>query len=80
MIKLEAKRIKQKIKSGVHKMSADKLMMELIIHLAKLSDVEILTEYGIEYLQFMVDAKINIKKIRTARIYIPIGDSYIGMN
>ena len=61
-------------------MSADKLMMELIIHLAKLSDVEILTEYGIEYLQFIVDAKINIKKIRSARIYIPIGDSYIGMN
>jgi len=61
-------------------MSADKLMMELIIHLAKLSDAEILIEYGIEYLQFMVDAKINIKKIRTARIYIPIGNSHIGMN
>ena len=61
-------------------MSADKLMMELIIHLTKLSDAEILIEYGIEYLQFMVDAKINIKKIRTARIYIPIGNSHIGMN
>ena len=61
-------------------MSADKLMMEVIIHLAKLSDAEILIEYGIEYLQFMVDAKINIKKIRSARIYIPIGDNYIGMN
>jgi len=61
-------------------MSADKLMVELIINLAKLSDAEILTEYGIEYLQFMVDAKINIKKIRSARIYIPIGDNYIGMN
>jgi hypothetical protein len=63
-----------------YKMSADKLMLELIVHLAKLSDAEIITEYGIEYLQFMVDAKINIKKIRSARIYIPIGDSYIGMN
>jgi len=61
-------------------MSADKLMIELIVHLAKLSDAELLIEYGIEYLQFMMDAKINIKKIRSARIYIPIGDSYIGMN
>ena len=61
-------------------MSADKLMIELIVHLAKLSDAELLIKYGIEYLQFMMDAKINIKKIRSARIYIPIGDSYIGMN
>jgi len=61
-------------------MSADKLMIELIIYLETLSDVEILTEYGIECLQFMADAKINIKKIRLARIYIPIGNSYIGMN
>jgi len=61
-------------------MSADKLMVELIVHLAKLSDAEILIDYGIEYLQFMVDAKICIDKIRSARIYIPIGNSYIGMN
>ena len=64
----------------VHKMSADKLMVELIVHLAKLSDAEILIDYGIEYLQFMVDAKINVKKILSARIYMPIGDNHIGMN
>ena len=61
-------------------MTAEKLMVELIIHLDKLSDVEIITEYGIDYIQFMEDARINIKKIRSARIYIPIGNSYIGMN
>ena len=61
-------------------MSADKLMVELIIYLAKLSDAEILIEYGIDYVQFMVDAKINIKKVLSARIYIPIGNSHIGMN
>ena len=61
-------------------MTAEKLMVELIIHLDKLSDAEILTEYGIDYIQFMADARINIKKIRSARIYIPIGNSYIGMN
>jgi len=61
-------------------MTAEKLMVELIIHLDKLSDAEIITEYGIDYIQFMADARINIKKIRSARIYIPIGNSYIGMN
>jgi hypothetical protein len=61
-------------------MTAEKLMVELIIHLEKLSDVEIITEYGIDYIQFMEDAKINIKKILSARIYIPIGNSHIGMN
>jgi len=61
-------------------MTAEKLMVELIIHLDKLSDTEIITEYGIDYIQFMADARINIKKIRSARIYIPIGNSYIGMN
>jgi len=61
-------------------MTAEKLMVELIIHLDKLSDAEIITEYGIDYIQFMVDARINIKKILSARIYIPIGNSHIGMN
>ena len=61
-------------------MTAEKLMVELIIHLEKLSDAEIITEYGIDYIQFMADARINIKKIRSARIYIPIGNSHIGMN
>jgi len=61
-------------------MTAEKLMVELIIHLDKLSDAEIITEYGIDYIQFMEDAKINIKKILSARIYIPIGNSHIGMN
>jgi hypothetical protein len=61
-------------------MTAEKLMVELIIHLDKLSDAEIITEYGIDYIQFMADARINIKKILSARIYIPIGNSHIGMN
>jgi hypothetical protein len=61
-------------------MTAEKLMVELIIHLDKLSDAEIITEYGIDYIQFMADARINIKKIRSARIYMPIGNSHIGMN
>jgi len=61
-------------------MTAEKLMVELIIHLDKLSDAEIITEYGIDYIQFMADARINIKKIRSARIYIPIGNSHICMN
>ena len=61
-------------------MTAEKLMVEIIIHLDKLSDAEIITEYGIDYIQFMADARINIKKIRSARIYIPIGNSHIGMN
>ena len=62
-------------------MTAGKLMVELIIHLEQLSDAEILTEYGIDYIQFMEDARINIKKIRLARrIYIPVGNSHIGMN
>jgi hypothetical protein len=61
-------------------MTAEKLMVELIIHLDKLSDAEIITEYGIDYIQFMEDARTNINKIRSARIYIPIGNSHIGMN
>jgi len=61
-------------------MTAGKLMVELIIHLEQLSDAEILTEYGIDYIQFMEDARINIEKIRSSRIFIPIGNSHIGMN
>jgi hypothetical protein len=61
-------------------MTAEKMMVELILHLEKLSDAEILTEYGIDYIHFMVDAKINIKKILSTRIYMPIGNSHIGMN
>ena len=61
-------------------MTAEKMMVELILHLEKLSDAEILTEYGIDYIQFMEDAKINIKKILSTRIYMPIGNSHIGMN
>ena len=61
-------------------MTAGKLMVELIIHLEQLSDAEILTEYGIDYIQFMEDARINIEKIRSSRIYIPVGNSHIGMN
>ena len=61
-------------------MTAGKLMVELIIHLEQLSDAEILTEYGIDYIQFMEDARINIEKIRSSRIFIPMGNSHIGMN
>ena len=64
-------------------MSEGKLIAELMSHLDKLSEAEILTDYGIEYLQFMDDARASLKKIlaaRTARIYVPIGDSYLGMN
>jgi len=64
-------------------MSEGKLIVELMSHLDKLSEAEILTDYGIEYLQFMDDARVSLKKIlaaRTARIYVPIGDSYLGMN
>mgnify|MGYP003142606133 CR=1 FL=1 len=61
-------------------MTAEKMMVELILHLEKLSDAEILTEYGIDYIHFMEDARTNINKIRSARIFIPIGDNFIGMN
>jgi len=61
-------------------MTAEKLMVELILHLEKLSDAEIITEYGIDYIQFMADVRTNMKKIRSARIYIPVGNSHICMN
>jgi len=61
-------------------MSQIELMRELFINLEDLSDADIIIEYGIEYLKFKLDAQKTITKIRLARMYIPIGNSYIGVN
>ena len=61
-------------------MSHIELMRELFINLEDLSNADIIIEYGIEYLKFKLDAQKIITKIRLARIYIPIGDNYIGVN
>ena len=61
-------------------MSTGELMRELFIELEKLSDAEIIVEYGIDYLEFKIDAARRIKEIRLARIYIPLGRSVIGLN
>lgn len=61
-------------------MSTGELIRELFIELEKLSDAEIIVEYGIDYLEFKTDAAKRIKEIRLARIYIPLGRSVIGLN
>jgi hypothetical protein len=61
-------------------MSTGELMRELFYNLESLSDADIILEYGIEYLQFKIDATKKLKQLRLARIYIPIGNSYIGIN
>ena len=61
-------------------MSTGELIRELFIELEKLSDAEIIVEYGIDYLKFKIDAAKRIKEIRLARIYIPLGRSVIGLN
>ena len=43
-------------------MTAEKLMVELIIHLEKLSDVEIITEYGIDSYNSWKTLKSTLKK------------------
>lgn len=62
-------------------MNTAKLMRELFINLENLSDVDIITEYGIEYLEFKIDTQNKIKNIRLSRLYVPVGkNSYIGVN
>ena len=61
-------------------MSTGKLMRELFIELENLSDTEIILEYGIEYLNFKIDATKTLWKLRIARLYIVVGNSYIGIN
>tara|TARA_Y100000296_G_scaffold25443_1_gene29918 strand:+ start:255 stop:443 length:189 start_codon:yes stop_codon:yes gene_type:complete len=62
-------------------MTTAKLMQELFINLENLSDVDIITEYGIEYLEFKIDTQNKIKNIRLSRLYVPVGKySYIGVN
>ncbi len=62
-------------------MTTAKLMRELFINLENLSDVDIITEYGIEYLEFKIDTQNKIKNIRLSRLYVPVGkNSYIGVN
>ena len=62
-------------------MTTAKLMRELFINLENLSDVDIITEYGIEYLEFKIDTQNKIKNIRRSRLYVPVGKySYIGVN
>ena len=70
-----------KIRNGEN-MSTGKLMRELFIELESLSDAEIILEYGIEYLNFKIDATKKLKQLRLARIYIPVtvNNSYIGIN
>ena len=62
-------------------MTTAKLMRELFINLENISDVDISTECGIEYLEFKIDTQNKIKNIRLARLYVPVGKhSYIGVN
>ena len=62
-------------------MNTAKLMRELFINLENLSAVDIITEYGIEYLEFKIDTQNKIKNIRLSRLYVPVGKySYIGVN
>lgn len=61
-------------------MTTGKLMRELFIELENLSDAEIIIEYGIDYLKFKIDATKKLKQLRLARIYIPLGNSAIGVN
>ena len=68
-----------KIRNGEN-MTTGELMRELFYNLESLSDTEIILEYGIEYLNFKIDATKKLKQLRLARIYIPIGNSYIGIN
>ena len=68
-----------KIRNGEN-MTTGELMRELFYNLESLSDTEIILEYGIEYLNFKIDATKKLKQFRLARIYIPIGNSYIGIN
>ena len=68
-----------KIRKGEN-MTTGELMRELFYNLESLSDTEIILEYGIEYLNFKIDATKKLKQLRLARIYIPIGNSYIGIN
>ena len=70
-----------KIRNGEN-MTTGELMRELFIELESLSDAEIILEYGIEYLNFKIDATKKLKQLRLARIYIPVtvNNSYIGIN
>ena len=68
-----------KIRNGEN-MTTGELMRELFISLESLSDADIILEYGIEYLNFKIDATKKLKQLRLARIYISIGNSYIGIN
>ena len=68
-----------KIRNGEN-MTTGELMRELFYNLESLSDTEIILEYGIEYLNFKIDATKKLKQLRLARIYISIGNSYIGIN
>ena len=61
-------------------MTTGKLMRELFIELENLSDAEIIIEYGLDYLKFKIDATKKLKQLRLARIYIPLGNSAIGVN
>ena len=61
-------------------MTTGELMSELFWNLHPLSDVDIITEYGIDHLQFKIDATKTLKKLWLERMYIPIGNSYIGLN
>ena len=68
-----------KIRNGEN-MTTGELMRELFISLESLSDADIILEYGIEYLNFKIDATKKLKQLRLAQIYISIGNSYIGIN
>jgi hypothetical protein len=61
-------------------MSTGELMRELFYNLESLSDADIILEYGIEYLNFKIDATKTLWKLRIARLYIVVGNSYIGIN
>lgn len=61
-------------------MTTGELMRELFIELENLSDAEIIIEYGINYLKFKIDATKKLNQLRLARIYIPLGNSAIGVN
>jgi len=66
-------------------MTTGELMRELFYILKPLSEVEIILEYGIEYLNFKIDATKKLKQLahyqKLARVYMAIGNkSFIGLN
>jgi hypothetical protein len=61
-------------------MSTGELMRELFYILEPLSEIDIVLEYGLPYLTFKIDATKTLWKLRLARMYVPVGNSHIGLN